>query len=194
MPVEGFDDASKSINKKKKERKRGFPGLQGVSEAVGGFVDTVGNTLIYQRRQENRRKKADAKAKQAEKPATTQESLLNIKNEFVGFKPFEEANKSGNITKTITPKVKAKVKAKVKPKVKPLEVKVKKAIEIKTTPAKAPKLVNTTLQPSTPKTEEKAYQKKGTMGKGKAPRIKAKPKKRAAKGSRAATLKKGFGY
>jgi len=194
MPVEGFDDASKSINKKKKERKRGFPGLQGVSEAVGGFVDTVGDTLIYQRRQENRRKKADAKAKQAEKPATTQESLLNIKNEFVGFKPFEEANKSGNITKTITPKVKAKVKAKVKPKVKPLEVKVKKAIEIKTTPAKAPKLVNTTLQPSTPKTEEKAYQKKGTMGKGKAPRIKAKPKKRAAKGSRAATLKKGFGY
>ena len=45
-----------------------------------------------------------------------------------------------------------------------------------------------------PKTEEKAYQKKGTMGKGKATKINAKPKKRAAKGSRAATLKKGFGY
>lgn len=45
-----------------------------------------------------------------------------------------------------------------------------------------------------PKTEEKKWQKKGTMSKGKAPRINAKPKKRAAKGSRAATLKKGFGY
>ena len=41
-----------------------------------------------------------------------------------------------------------------------------------------------------PKTEEKAYQKKGTMGKGKAPRISVKPKRRAAKGSRAATLRR----
>lgn len=41
-----------------------------------------------------------------------------------------------------------------------------------------------------PKAEEKAYQKKGTMGKGKAPKINAKPRRRAAKGSRAATLRK----
>ena len=30
MPVEGFDDASKNINKKRKERKRGLPGTQKV--------------------------------------------------------------------------------------------------------------------------------------------------------------------
>ena len=45
---------------------------------------------------------------------------------------------------------------------------------------------------STASTEE--YQKKGTMGKKKAPKIKAKAARRKQKGSRAATLKKGFGY
>lgn len=192
MPVRGFDDASKSINKNKKERKRGFPGAQKASKATGGFLEKVGDTLIYQRRQAKARGKVAEAAKQAKKKPTTPESLLNIKNEFIGFDPFKEATKDVKPTKTVMPK--PKVKAKVKAKVKPLEVKAKKAIEIKTTPAKAPKLANTTLQPSTPKTEEKAYQKKGTMGKGKATRIKAKPKRRAAKGSRAATLKKGFGY
>ena len=234
MPLEGFDDASKNINKKKKERKRGFPGAQKAKSAIGDFVESAGDVLIYQRRQAKARAEAAKTAKQAKKPATTQKSLLNIKNEFVGFKPFEEANKGGNITKTTTPKV--------RPKAKTVETKVKPATEIKAPAAKvpaakAPKMANTgftsaadrirnkgvsNLKPTpsktkkgsysfsegtgpntsvfdktknvAPKTEEKAYQKKGTMGKGKATKINAKPKKRAAKGSRAATLKKGFGY
>jgi hypothetical protein len=210
MPVEGFDEASKSISKRgsarrKASRDANSKRLQQKAEnrdaaaAAKKAKQSEFNTYATpgQKRKAARNSsvnkedviakgKAAEAAKQAKKKPTTQESLLNIQNKFVGFNPFEEANKSGNITKTTPPKVKAKVK--------PLDVKVKKAVEIKTTPAEAPKLANTTLQPSTPKTEEKAYQKKGTMGKGKAPRINAKPKKRAAKGSRAATLKKGFGY
>ena len=242
MPLQGFDDASKSINKRK-ERKRGFPGLQGASEAVGNFVGAIPDTLLYKRRQAKAKEKAAAKAKQAKKPATTQESLLNIKNDYVGFNPFKEANKGGTITETVAPKPKVKVKtttpkAKVKTTTPKVKVKVKATTtKTKVPAAKAPKAANTgftsaadrvrnkgvsNLKPTpsktkkgsynfaegtgpntsvfdktknvAPKTEEKSYQKKGTMGKGKATKINAKPKKRAAKGSRAATLKKGFGY
>ena len=113
MPVEGFDDASKNINKKRKERKRGFPGAQKAKAAVGNFVESAGDVLLYQRRQAKAKAEAAKAAKQAKKPATTQKSLLNIKNEYVGFDPFKEANKSEDITKTVTPKVKTKVKTKV---------------------------------------------------------------------------------
>ena len=161
--------------------------------------------------------KAAEAAKQAKKPATTQESLLNIKNEFVGFKPFEEANKGGNITKTTTPKV--------RPKAKTVETKVKPATEIKAPAAKvpaakAPKMANTgftsaadrirnkgvsNLKPTPSKTKKGSYNFSEGTGpntsvfdktKNVAPKTeeKAKRKKRAAKGSRAATLKKGFGY
>ena len=240
MPLKGFDDASKNINKKRKERKRGFPGLQGATEAIGNFVGAIPDTLLYQRRQAKARGEAAAKAKQAKKPATTQESLLNIKNEYVGFNPFKEANKSDTITKTVVtrPKVEVKTTTPKEAKVKATTTKTKvPTTKTKVPAAKAPKAANTgftsavdriknkgvsNLKPTpsktkkgsynftegtgpntsvfdktknvAPKTEEKAYQKKGTMGKGKAPRINAKPKKRAAKGSRAATLKKGFGY
>ena len=229
MPLEGFDDASKNINKKRKERKRGFPGLQGATEAIGNFVGAIPDTLLYQRRQAKAKEKAAAKAKQANKSATTQESLLNIKNEYVGFNPFKEANK------TVVPKSRPKAKT-VETKARPAteikapaaktkskgyqrsttntgftsavdRIKSKGVSNLKPTPSKTKKGSynftegtgpNTSVFDKTknvaPKAEEKAYQKKGTMGKGKAPKINAKPKKRAAKGSRAATLKKGFGY
>ena len=239
MPLEGFDSASKNINKKRKERKRGFPGLQGVSEAIGNFVGAIPDTLLYQRREAKARGEAAAKVaakdKQAKKPAATQESLLNIKNEYVGFNPFKDANKGGDTNKAVVPKSRPRVKA-PKTNAKPAtEIKApvaetkskgyqrsttntgftsaadrirnKGVSNLKPTPSKTKKGSynftegtgpNTSVFDKTknvaPKAEEKAYQKKGTMGKGKAPRINAKPKKRAAKGSRAATLKKGFGY
>ena len=156
MPLEGFDSASKNINKKRKERKRGFPGLQGASEAIGNFVGAIPDTLLYQRREAKAREEAATKVKQAKKPPTTQESLLNIKNEYVGFNPFKEANKSGNITETVAPKPKVKTPkvAAKRPKVKPLEVVEKKVKEIKTTPEKAPKLVLRPLESSKSKTLE----------------------------------------
>ncbi len=211
MPLEGFDDASKNISKRGSSRRKASREANSkriaARQAEKAKKKAAQNEFNKYATPGQKRKaarnssvnkadviakgKATETAKQAKKPATTQESLLNIKNEYVGFNPFKEANKSENITKTVTPKVE---KPKAKPKVKALKVVTKKAIEIKTAPTKAPKLANTTLQSSKPKTEEKAYQKKGTMGKGKAPRINVKPKRRAAKGSRAATLKKGFGY
>ena len=226
MPVEGFDDASKSISKRGSARRKASrdaysKNLQekgAAREAKKAKAKAAQNEFNKYATPGQKRKsarnssvnKADViakgksaeAAKQAKKKPTTQESLLNIKNEFVGFKPFEEANKGGNITETITPKA--------RPKVKPLEVKAKKAIEIKTTPAKAPKLVNTTPRPTasakatapkkprtgSDKTANRKYQKELSAYKRKTaePKANAKPKRRAAKGSRAATLKKGFGY
>jgi len=193
MPLEGFDNASKSISKRgssrrkasrdalgkviaakraareAKKAKKKAPEAEFNKYASPGEKRAAARNSSVNKADVIAKGKATEAAKQSKKPAATQESLLNIKNEYAGFNPFKEANKSENIAKAVTPKVKPKVKA--------LKVVTKKAIEIKTTPTKAPKLANTTLQPSKPKTEEKA-----------------KRKKRAAKGSRAATLKKGFGY
>ena len=232
MPVEAFDDASKSISKRGSARRKASREANSKRIAAGQAKKakkkaTQSEFNKYatpgQKRKAARNSsvnkadviakgKAAKTAKQNKKPATTQESLLNIKNEFVGFKPFEEANKGGNITETITPKA--------RPKVKPLEVKAKKAIEIKTTPTQAPKLANTgftsaadrirnkgvsNLKPTPSKTKKGSYNFSEGTGpntsvfdktKNVAPKTeeKAKRKKRAAKGSRAATLKKGFGY
>lgn len=76
MPVQGFDDASKNINKKRKERKRGFPGAQKAKSAIGDFVESAGDVLIYQRRQAKARAEAAKTAKQA-KPAKTNKKELD---------------------------------------------------------------------------------------------------------------------
>jgi len=252
MPVEGFDDASKKIKQSAVQRRKAARDASSkIRQAAATKREAkkaqkkakqkefLKYATFTEKRQSGRsgvnkddiiaRGKAAEAAKQAKKPATTQESLLNIKNEYVGFNPFKEANK------TAAPKL--------RPKAKTVETKVKPATEIKAPAAKTKSkgyqrsTTNTgftsaadrikskgvsNLKPTAsktkkgsynfteatgpntsvfdktknvaPKAEEKAYQKKGTMGKGKAPKINAKPKKRAAKGSRAATLKKGFGY
>lgn len=237
MPVEAFDDASRSISKRGSARRKASREANSKRIAAGQAKKAKKKTpqsefnkyaTPGQKRKAARNSsvnkadviakgKAAEAAKQAKKPATTQESLLNIKNEFVGFKPFEEANKGGNITKTTTPKV--------RPKAKTVETKVKPATEIKAPAAKAPaakapKMANTgftsaadrirnkgvsNLKPTPSKTKKGSYNFSEGTGpntsvfdktKNVAPKTeeKAKRKKRAAKGSRAATLKKGFGY
>ncbi len=120
---------------------------------------------------------------------TTPEGLKKIKQSYIGYNPFGEAALKPDTKKSISSPAASVFKPKARAKAKAIKTAVSGVKIAKTMPSN--KLV-AAAPVSTASTEE--YQKKGTMGKKKAPKIKAKAARRKQKGSRAATLKKGFGY
>jgi hypothetical protein len=119
---------------------------------------------------------------------TTPEGLKKVKQSYIGYNPFggTDASTEKTVSSPVASVAKPKAKARAK------------AEAVKTVASKAAKLkvdVSNKLAPSTPKASSvEEYQKKGTMGKKKAPKLKVKASRRKQKGSKAATLKKGFGY
>jgi hypothetical protein len=195
MPLSGFDKASSSINKRKAARQKASQlrtsKVKEVNSERNAFnkIATKGQKRVNSRRGTDTYRKSVLDAQP--KSPTTPESLLKIEQSYIGYNPFKEfAVKPENPKNPENPgsngqlgnEIKARAKAKV----------------VKTVASKAAKLkvdVSNKLAPSTPKASSvEEYQKKGTMGKKKAPKLKVKASRRKQKGSKAATLKKGFGY
>jgi hypothetical protein len=179
MPLQGFDDASNSINKRGSARrkaareansKRIAERQAGKAKKKEGQAEFNKYATPWEKRKSARNgsvNKAEviAKGKAAEqnkKPPTTQESLLNIKNEYVGFNPFKNANKSGDTNKGGDTKKRSKtdvVKANTKP----------------STEIKAP-VVKTKSSASTDDAFAKAF-KKSVAAKGGVRNLKSTPSK-----------------
>lgn len=120
---------------------------------------------------------------------TTPEGLKKIKQSYIGYNPFGTTGSKPDVKKVVSSPVPSVSRPKARAKAKAIKT-VALGVKIEKT-APSGKLVAATPV-SIASTEE--YQKKGTMGKKKAPKIKAKAARRKQKGSKAATLKKGFGY
>jgi hypothetical protein len=190
MPLSGFDKASSSINKRKAARQKASQLRTSKIKEVNSERDAFNKIATKGQKRVNSRRGTDTYRKSVlnaqPKSPTTPESLQKINSPYVGFNPFggmgEKPGSNGQLGNEIKERAKAKV--------------------VKTVASKAAKLkvdVSNKLTPSVSASKEanvEEYQKKGTMGKKKAPKLKlkAKAKRRKQKGSKAATLKKGFGY
>jgi hypothetical protein len=210
MPLSGFDKASSSINKRKAARQKASQlrtsKIKEANSERNAFnkIATKGQKRVNSRRGTDTYRKSVLDAQP--KSPTTPESLQKINSPYVGFNPFggmgEKQEKQGS-NGQLGNEIKTRAKARVVNTVASPATKIKVDVSNKLTPS-APKA--TTIENKAPKkprhtsdkTAMRKYEKQTRDYKRKTETSKSKSKPKASrrkqKGSKAATLKKGFGY
>ena len=216
MPLSGFDKASSSISKRKAAREKASQlrvsnsqlrasKIKEANSERDAFnkIATKGQKRINARRGGSAYRKSVLDAQP--KSPTTPKGLQKVNSPYVGFNPFggtgTSTEKSVSSPVASVDKPKTRAKAKVVKTVASKAAKLKVDVSNKLTPS-APKA--TTIENKAPKkprhrsdkTAMRKYEKQTRDYKRKTETSKSKPKasRRKQKGSKAATLKKGFGY